>query len=130
MNDTLITFLITSLGVPLVDNTFHLQLHQIHSIPMINTLLHKTLTMQIKSPYLAITDDKQYCTGLVDMDIMKCLISKGTIGLSGGFYPVHRHTHCALSLCFNNDYAIKSYCSITVNAITKNSVTQLLIISI
>ena len=76
------------------------------------------------NPYLAVTDDEQYYTCPVDMDIMKCLISNGHYCLlSGGLHPVQGSTDCALALYFNNDNAIKSYCSITLNTFTK---TQLL----
>ena len=36
-----------------------------------------------------------------------------------------RYMDCALALYFTDDCAIKMHCSITVNAICKNSVTQL-----
>ena len=46
---------------------------------MVNTMLCKTLTMQMTNSYLDITHDEQYYTWLVDMDVMKCLLSKGHI---------------------------------------------------
>ena len=50
--------LIISLIVPLVDSTFHVQLYCIHIIPMVNKALCKTLKIELKTTYLAITDDK------------------------------------------------------------------------
>ena len=66
--------LIISLVVPLVGNTFHLQLYQIHSIPIVHTMFHNTLTIQSTNPYLAITNDKQYYACPIDMVIIKCLV--------------------------------------------------------
>ena len=43
-NDTLVISLI----VPLVDNTFHLQLYCTHTVPMVNTTLHKTSQINLK----------------------------------------------------------------------------------
>ena len=53
INDTLMICLI----VPLLDNTFHLKLHQVHSIQIVHTMLYKTLTIEIANP-LSIIDDK------------------------------------------------------------------------
>ena len=89
-------------------------------------MLHKALTIQLTNNYLATTDDEQHCMHPTDMDILKCLLSTGHYCcLSGGLYPVQRSTYCALALYFNNDSAIKSYCSITVKTITKISFTWL-----
>ena len=73
MNDTLIISIILFL----IDNTFNLQLHQVHNIPVVNTMLHKTLTIEIANHYLVITDDEQYYSCPIDTDITKCLVSKG-----------------------------------------------------
>ena len=67
--------LIISLVVPLVDNTFHLQLYHIHTVPMVNTAIHKTFQIDLQNSYLAITDDKKYFTHPIDINIMKCLVS-------------------------------------------------------
>ena len=45
------------LVVTLINNTFHLQLYQLHSVSMVNTTPHKTI--QLTNPYLAITNDEQ-----------------------------------------------------------------------
>ena len=69
--------LIISLIVPLVDSTFHLQLYHIHTIAVVNTVLGKTFKIEQRNTYLDITDDENYFTHPIDMDIMKCLICKG-----------------------------------------------------
>ena len=33
------------MGAPLTDNTFHLKLHQIDSVPMVNTMCQKALNI-------------------------------------------------------------------------------------
>ena len=97
-----------------------------HPSYTVNTMLNKTIIIQMTKSYSSITDYEQYYTHPVDMDIMKCLISKGLYcSLSVGLYPVQEYRNCAISLYFNKYNAIKSYYSITVNTITKNSVTQL-----
>ena len=76
------------------------------------------------NPYLPITDDDEYYRHQDNIDIMKCIASKGHYcSLSGGLYPVQGHTDCVLVLSSNNDNAIKSYCSITVNTSITNSIT-------
>ena len=71
-----------------------------------------------KNTSLAITDDEKYFTHPIDMDIMKCLVSKGHYSsLSCGLYPIYNHTDCALALYFKNDIQIKSICPISVNNI-------------
>ena len=78
------------------------------------------------SPYSAVTDDEEHYTQPIDIDIMKCFISKGHYcSLSGGLYPVQGHMDSALALCCNMDNASKSHWSIKVNTIIKNSITQL-----
>ena len=89
-------------------------------------MLHKTLTIQLTNSYFAMTDNEQYYICQVNMDIMKCLVSKGHyFSLSRGLYPVQGSNDCILVLYFNNDNAITTYCSITLNTVYKNSVTQL-----
>ena len=78
--------------------------------------------------YLDINNDEQYYTHPIDMDIMKCLISKASYcSLVGGPCSAQGGRDCALVLNFNKDNAIKSYCLITINTITKNSITQLIL---
>ena len=118
-NDTLII----SLVVPPVHNTFHLQMHQIHSAPVLNSMLPKALFIHITNPYLVVNDDGQYCNHPVKMDIMKCLVSiEHYCSLSGGLYSLQGSTDCALPLYFNNDNAIRKYCHVTVKAITTNAI--------
>ena len=51
--------LIISIIIPYVDNTFNLQLYQVHSIPMVNTMLHKTLTIQMINTYFTTSHNEQ-----------------------------------------------------------------------
>ena len=75
---------------------------------------------------MAITDDEKYLIHPMDMDIMKCVISKGHYcSLSGGLYPIYNHTDCTLALYFKNDFQIKSFCPISVNNIALNFIGQL-----
>ena len=54
-------------------------------------MLNKMLTNQASNPYLARTDDEQYYTHPVDVDIMKSLLSKGHyFSISEGSYPIKR----------------------------------------
>ena len=75
---------------------------------MANTMLHKSLTIEIKNPYPVITEDEQYYTCPIYTDIMKCLVSKGHHScLSGGLFPVQGHTDYALDSYFNIGNAMK-----------------------
>ena len=77
---------------------FHLELYHIHSVPVVTTMLPKTLTIHVNNSYLDITDNEQDYTSSLDMDIMKCLVSKGhNCCLSGGFYPEQGSTNSALA---------------------------------
>ena len=82
--------------------------------------------MEIKNTYLAISDDEKFFTHPIDMDIMKCLISKGHYSsLSGGLYPIYNHTGCTLALYLKDDIQIKSFSPISVNNIASNFIVQL-----
>ena len=61
--------LIISLIVPQVDSTFYIQLYCIHTIPMVKMSLCKTFKIELKTTYLAITDDEKYFTHPIDIDI-------------------------------------------------------------
>ena len=50
-NDTLIIPLV----LPLVDNTLHVPLCQVHKVWMLSTMFHKTLAIPMTNSYLAIT---------------------------------------------------------------------------
>ena len=85
--------LIIYIVVHIVDNTFTPV--QVCSIPVANAMLNKTLPYMCNKS-LFITDDEQYYTHPVDMDIMKCLVSEGHYcSLSGGLCPVQGSTDCA-----------------------------------
>ena len=114
---------------PFRKKMFHQWLYQIHSIPAINTMLYKTLNIQLTNPYLAINNDETYYACPVDMDIMKSLISKRHyFSLSGGLYHVQKCNDCVIPLCLNDNYAIKAQCSITVNNVSKYFISQLSLI--
>ena len=88
--------------------------------------LLKTSKIKLKTTYLAITDDEKYFSHLTDMNIMKCLISKGHYcSLSGGLYPIYSHTDCTLALYVKNHIQMKSFCPISVNNIVSNYIIQL-----
>ena len=38
---------VISIIVPTVDDTFHLQLYLLHIVPMVNSILHKTMQIQV-----------------------------------------------------------------------------------
>ena len=79
-----------------------------------------------KNTYLAITDDEKYFTHQIDVDIIKCLISKGNYySLSGELYPIYNQTYCTLALYFENDIQIKSFCLISMNNIFSHFIVQL-----
>ena len=54
------THYIISINIPLVDNAINIQLYQIHSVPVVNTMLQKILTIHLTNLYVATTDDEQY----------------------------------------------------------------------
>ena len=96
--DLLKTHQLNSIVVPFVDNTIHLLLFEIHCVSMINTMLHKTLTMQLINPYLAVNDVRQYSSCPVYKDIMKSLVSKEHhCSLSGGLYFIKGNNNCVLA---------------------------------
>ena len=89
---------------------------------MVNNMIHKIWTIPLKNLYLAKTNDIQYNIHPADMDIMKCLVSKGYYcSMSGGLYPVQGSNYCALALYFNDDSTIKIDCSIKYYLQTLNS---------
>ena len=93
---------------------------------MVNTALNKTFKIELKTTYFAINNDKKYFTYPIDIDIMKCLISKGHYcSLSGGLYTIYNQTDCTLALYFKNDIQIKSFFPISVNNIASNFIVQL-----
>ena len=92
--------LIISITVPLIDNTFHLQLYQ-STVSSGNTKLHEILITHLMITYLTITNDEQYYTCPVDMDIMRHLVPKWHYrSQSGGLYPVQGSNVCSISLPF------------------------------
>ena len=75
--------------VLLINNPFHLQLYQLHSVSMLKTMLHKSIQIELTNAYLVITDDKQCHASPRDSGIMKCLISRRHFcSLSGSLFPV------------------------------------------
>ena len=62
-----------------------------HSDIMVNTTLHKTFHLEQKSLF-SITDDEQHYIKPIDLEIMKCLVSKG------GLYPKKDSEDCAHAL--------------------------------
>ena len=95
-------------------------------VPVVNTMLHKTLKIHLYNSYLGITDDRQNYSHAFDMDIIKCLVPKGHyFSQSGGLFPVKEINDHALALYFSDNNATKSHCSITSNNTSKNLIAQL-----
>ena len=68
---------------------------------MVNTMLHKTIQIQWTNPYLFITDNEQYCACPIDLDIVKCLISRGHFcSLLGDIYTIEGNYDCETALYF------------------------------
>ena len=114
-----INMLVIPIVVPCMGNIFHLQLD---SVPMVNTMIHNTMQIQMTNPCLVTTNDEQYYVCPMDLKIMKCLVSKQHFcSCSGSLYPRKNNKGCALAIYFENNQGIKIYCSISVNNIPRNS---------
>ena len=71
-------------------------------------------------------NDKQYYACPIHFDVMKCLFSTGHFTtLSEGLYQIKEYNNCIFALYFNSDQDIKIHCSISVNKISRNSISQL-----
>ena len=55
--------LVISIIEPLLDNTFHLQWYNLHSNLLVNTMLQKTIQIQLRNPSLAIDNDENTMHG-------------------------------------------------------------------
>ena len=90
---------------------------------MVNVMLQKILTIYVTNPSLATTDDKQYYSCPINMDIMKCIASKDITAPYREAHILYKEVMIVpLALYFNNDNATKTHCTITVNMITTNSI--------
>ena len=114
INDTLITSLI----VPFIDNTFHILLYKVQSIPVVNIMLCDKLFFSWHWCWTIL-----YLTsrpGCYEVPSFK----RSLLFHLGGLCSGQRHTDCAVALYFNDNNAVKSYCSITTNPSPKTVFIQ------
>ena len=93
-----------------------------YSFPIINTMLQKTIQIQLTNPYLAITNDEQHYGWPIELDIMKCLVSKSHFcSLSGDLYPLKCKNYCVLAV-YSTSIKISK---LIAQFWSRNSITQL-----
>ena len=74
-------------------------LHHLHSVPVVNIMVHMTIQVRLTNPHLSITSDEKYYAHPMEMDIIKYLVSKGHFcSLSGDIHTVKDSNDCALAL--------------------------------
>ena len=110
----------------LVDNTFHMHLYYIHSVPMVSIVLHMIIQIQLINAYILQTNSEQYYVDPIGIDILKCLFFRGHFSsLSEGLYQLQGSSDFALALYFNNDKRTKRNFLVSVSNYWLKSVIKI-----
>ena len=111
MSDTLYIIV----HIPLVDKSPLCNLYRIHNIPLVHTVLKKSLKYSTQEEYLAIRSDTQYILFPLRTDIMACKVSNGKFcHISFPLYTADTSNSCSYALFLQNKDKINKLCTLWV----------------
>ena len=110
-------YLMLILTVPLVDQSFHMDLYRVHNLPMLHLTLHVRAQYEIEGSYLATVMDGMFITLPTALDVRLCLIMNGHLCMFNQvLYPVECINWCIYALFINDKERIERNCLLkTIN---------------
>ena len=113
-------YLMLILTVPLIDQSFHMNLYKVYNLPMLHPMLHVHAQYEIKHSYLAIVMDGMFITLSTVLDVKLCLMTNGHLCMfEQALYPVEQTNWCIYALFINDEKQIERNC--ILKAINRNT---------
>ena len=99
------------LTVPLVDQSLHMNLYEVHNLLMLHPTLNVHVQYELEGPYLATMMDGMFISLPTALDIKLCLVTKGHLCMfHQALYPVDNTDWCIYALFINDMHKIKKNC--------------------
>ena len=104
-------YLMLILTVPLVDQSLHMNLYEVHNLPMLHPTLHVHAQYEIEGSYLATVMDGMFITLPTALDVRLCLMTNGQLCMFNQvLYPVEHTSWCLYVLFINDKEQIEKNC--------------------
>ena len=104
-------YLMLILTVPLVDQSLHMNLYEVHNLPMLHPTLHVHAQYEIEGSYLATIMDGMFITLPTALDVRLCLMMNGHLCMFNQvLYPVKCTNWCIYALFINDKEQIEKNC--------------------
>ena len=113
-------YLMLILTVPLVDQSLHMNLYNVHNLPMLHPTLHVQAQYEIEGSYLATVMDGMFITLPTALDVKLCLMTNAHLSMfNQALYPVECTSWCIYALFINDKEQIEKNCLLkTINHTT------------
>ena len=113
-------YLMLILTVPLVDQSLHMNLYKVYTLPMLHPVLHVHAQYEIENTYLATVMDGMFITLPTALDVRLCLMMNGHLCMfKQALYPVEQTNWCIYALFINDEKQIERNCILrTINRTT------------
>ena len=104
-------YLMLILTVPLVDQSLHMNLYNVHNLPMLHPTLNVHVQYKLEGPYLATMMDGMFISLPTALDIKLFLVTNGHLCMfDQALYPVDNTKWCIYALFINDMHKIKKNC--------------------
>ena len=114
-------YLMLILTVPLVDQSFYMNLYKVHNLPMLHPTLNVHVQYELEGPYLATMMDSMFISLPTALDIKLCLVTNGHLCMfDQALYLVDNTKWCIYALFINDMHKIKKNCVLKILDQTTN----------
>ena len=104
-------FLLVILAIPLVDESFQVNLYKVHNLPLLHIYLQIEVTYDLEWEYFATLMQGMYMTLPDTTNIKLCMVSIGHLCMfHQAMYPVDTNPWCIYVLFMNNLPKIRKIC--------------------
>ena len=99
------------LTVPLVDQSFQMNLYKVHNLPMLHPTLNVHVQYELEGTYLATMMEGMFISQPTALDIKLCLVTNGHLCMfDQALYPVEHTNWCKYALFVNDRKQVKRIC--------------------
>ena len=111
--------LLLMIKIPLLDSDSTMTLYKIHSLPIYNPDIDKSLSYQLEGSNLAVAKDNSYVTTLTEAEFIQCTLVQGHFcSLNTALYHIDYSKWCLAAMFLKQNDQINEYCPLSITNIT------------
>ena len=104
-------YLMLILTIPLVDQSFQMNLYKVHNLPMLHPTLNVHAQYKLEGAYLSTLMQGMFVSLPTTLDVKLCLVTNGNLCMfDQALYPIEHINWCIYALFINNQNQITKDC--------------------